>query len=209
MDSIEPILYPIMRKELQSQGPRYVVQIGDKTVDFNNEFKLYITTRNTNPLMMPDSVAITTIVNFTTTRAGLTGQLLAATIQHEKPELESKKTELLKTEEDFKIQLSKLEDSLLEELASAKGNILENKELLESLNKTKESSATIEKSLEESLKLTESLDKEREVYLPLAETGSKLYFVISCLDVINNMYKFSLNSYLSIFQKALKKANVS
>ena len=63
------------------------------------------------------------------------------------------------TEEDFKIQLSKLEDSLLEELASAKGNILENKELLESLNKTKESSATIEKSLEVSLKLTENLDK--------------------------------------------------
>ena len=159
MDFIEPILYPIMRRELQSQGPRYVVQIGDKTVDYNNEFKLYITTRNTNPLLTPDAAAITTIVNFTTTRAGLTGQLLAATIQHEKPELESKKTELLKTEEDFKIQLSKLEDSLLEELASAKGNILENKELLESLNKTKESSATIEKSLIESLKLTENLDK--------------------------------------------------
>ena len=152
-------------------------------------------------------MAITTLVNFTTTRAGLTGQLLAATIQHEKPELESKKTELLRTEEDYKIQLSKLEDTLLEELASAKGNILENKELLESLNKTKESSATIEKSLEESLKLTESLDKEREVFLPLAETGSKLYFVISCLDVINNMYKFSLNSYLSLFQKALVKSD--
>ncbi len=208
MDTIEPVLYPIMRRELQSQGPRYVVQIGDKIVDYNSEFKLYITTRNTNPYLPPDAVAITTVVNFTTTRAGLTGQLLAATIQHEKPELESKKTELLRTEEDFKIQLSKLEDSLLEELASAKGNILENKELLESLNKTKESSATIEKSLEESLVLTESLDKEREVFLPLAETGSKLYFVISCLDGVNNMYKFSLNCYLKLFQKALVKADV-
>jgi dynein heavy chain 2 len=148
-----------MRRELQSQGPRYVVQLGDKMIDYNNEFRLYITTRNTNVSLPPDAMAITTLVNFTTTRAGLTGQLLAATIQHEKPELESKKTELLKTEEDYKIQLSKLEDTLLEELASAKGNILENKELLESLNKTKESSATIEKSLEESLKLTDSLDK--------------------------------------------------
>lgn len=45
--------------------------------------------------------------------------------------------------------------------------------------------------------------------MPLAETGSKLYFVIGCLDVINNMYKFSLNSYLGIFQKALKKADVN
>lgn len=159
MDSIEPTLYPIMRRELQSQGPRYVVQIGDKIVDYNSDFRLYITTRNTKPKLMPDAIAITTVVNFTTTRAGLSGQLLAATIQHEKPELETKKTDLLRTEEEFKIELAKLEDSLLEELASAKGNILENKELLESLNKTKESSATIEKSLEESIKLTDSLDK--------------------------------------------------
>lgn len=103
-----------MRKDLQTQGPRYVVQIGDKIVDYSSDFKLYITTRNTNPDLMPDAVAITTIVNFTTTRAGLSGQLLAATIQHEKPELETKKQELLKTEEDLKLQLAKLEESILE-----------------------------------------------------------------------------------------------
>ena len=36
------------------------------------------------------------------------------TIQHEKPELEVKKTELLKKEEDLKVQLAELEQSLLE-----------------------------------------------------------------------------------------------
>jgi len=41
-------------------------------------------------------------------------QLLAVTIQHEKPELEEKKTTLLKQEEDLKIELAKLEESLLE-----------------------------------------------------------------------------------------------
>ena len=40
--------------------------------------------------------------------------MLAATIQNEKPELEVRKTELLKTEEDLKIQLAKMEESLLE-----------------------------------------------------------------------------------------------
>ena len=79
---------------------------------------------------------------------------------------------------------------------------------MESLNKTKLSSATIEFALKESIKLTEELDKEREVFLPLAETGSKLYFVISSVDAINVMYKFSLNSYLKIFQKALEQADV-
>ena len=41
-------------------------------------------------------------------------QLLATTLQNEKPELEVRKTELLKQEEDLKIQLAKLEESLLE-----------------------------------------------------------------------------------------------
>lgn len=41
-------------------------------------------------------------------------QLLAMTIQHEKPELEVKKTELLQKEEDLKVQLAELEESLLE-----------------------------------------------------------------------------------------------
>lgn len=115
-------------------------------------------------------------------------QLLAATIQNEKPELEVRKTELLKTEEYLKIQLAKMEESLLEvlwssehsilfiailvthfhahltlsgfqELANAKGNILENKELLDSLNKTKASSITISDSLTESVRLQTSLDQ--------------------------------------------------
>ena len=49
--------------------------------------------------------------------------------------------------------------NFFKELANAKGNILENKELLENLNKTKMSAETIEKSLEESLKLTDALEK--------------------------------------------------
>lgn len=41
-------------------------------------------------------------------------QLLALTIQLEKPELEVEKTKLLHKEEELKIQLSEMEESLLE-----------------------------------------------------------------------------------------------
>ena len=86
-------------------------------------------------------------------------QLLAATIQHEKPELEQRKSELLKKEEELKVQLAALEESLLQELAMAEGNILENKTLLESLNETKAKSMTIANALKESVTLQASLDK--------------------------------------------------
>ncbi|KAI0210443.1 Cytoplasmic dynein 2 heavy chain 1 [Lamellibrachia satsuma] len=203
-DSVEPVLYPLLRGDLISQGPRYVVQVGEKIIDFNESFRLFLSTRIPNPEIPPDAASIVTEVNFTTTRAGLTGQLLATTIQHEKPELEVRKTELLKQEEDLKIQLATLEDMLLEELANATGNILENKELLDSLNKTKQSSITISDSLVESVRLQAALDQERSAFLPLAENGSKLFFVIRDLCKINNMYRFSLSSFLRLFQRALK-----
>ena len=41
-------------------------------------------------------------------------QLLGAVIQHEKPELEVQKSQLLKQEEELKIELAKLEEALLE-----------------------------------------------------------------------------------------------
>ncbi|MBZ3869929.1 Cytoplasmic dynein 2 heavy chain 1 [Sciurus carolinensis] len=204
MDGVEPVLYPLLRRDLVAQGPRYVVQIGDKTIDYNEEFRLFLSTRNPNPFIPPDAASIVTEVNFTTTRSGLRGQLLALTIQHEKPDLEEQKTKLLQQEEDKKIQLAKLEESLLETLATSQGNILENKDLIVSLNKTKASSALIQDSLKESYKLQISLDQERDAYLPLAESASKMYFIISDLSKINNMYHFSLAAFLRLFQRALQ-----
>jgi dynein heavy chain 2 len=46
VDGIESMLVPVLRRDLMQQGPRKVVQIGEKAVDFNPNFKLYLTTRD-------------------------------------------------------------------------------------------------------------------------------------------------------------------
>jgi len=51
--------------------------------------------------------------------------------------------------------------------------------------------------------------QERDAYLLLAEKGSQLFFVIGDLCKINNMYRFSLASFLSLFQRALHNKQVS
>ena len=206
VDGVEPLIVPLLRKDLVSQGHRHVVQIGDKPVDYNDTFRLFLTTRNPDSEIPPYNSALISEVNFTTTRAGLCSQLLGATIQHEKPELEDRKTELLKMEEDQKIQLAGLEESLLQELASAQGNILENKTLLDSLNEMKAKSLTITESLEESVKLQVSLNQERNAFLPVAEFGSKLFFVIESLSKLNHMYQFSLGSFLRLFKRVLQNS---
>ena len=153
------------------------------------------------------------MINFTTTRAGLTGQLLGRALHLEKPELEQRKSDLLKQEEELKIQISNLEDTLLDQLNASTGNILENKELLDSLNQTKSKSATIETSLKESTVLQENLEKEGNIYLPLAEFASKLYFVIKDLSKINQMYQFSQVTndfmYIILFSRQLTWLSMS
>jgi len=52
-----------------------VVQIGDKMIDYNEEFRLLLVTRNPNPEISADAASVVTEVNFTTTRAGLTSQV--------------------------------------------------------------------------------------------------------------------------------------
>lgn len=80
-------------------------------------------------------------------------------LQREKPELELKRTELLRKEEEMKLEMTQLEESLLQELASSKGNVLENQELIASLNKTKSSSNDIAIGLNESHDLQISLEE--------------------------------------------------
>lgn len=80
-------------------------------------------------------------------------------LQREKSELELRRTELLKKEEEMKLEMTQLEESLLEELASSKGNVLENQELIDSLNKTKSSSNEIAAGLKESKNLQQSLEE--------------------------------------------------
>ena len=66
-------------------------------------------------ICLTDAASLVSTVNFTTTKAGLTGQLLDVALQNDKPELEKRKSELLRAEEESKIEISKLEDFLLEQ----------------------------------------------------------------------------------------------
>lgn len=199
LDGVAPILYPIIRKDCFKQGARQVVCVGEKTIDYNEDFKLFLVTRDSAPDIPAVAKAMITEINFTVTRSGLEGQLLGLTLNNERPELEQQKSDLLAKEDGLKIQLADLEKSLLEELASSEGNILENKALIESLDQTKTQSTEISVALEGSKQVQNDLDRQREIYRPIAKTGSNLFFLISQLAAVNNMYMFCLPSFNRLF----------
>ena len=84
-------------------GPKPTVRIGEKRIDWQDTFRLYLITRNPSLVLPPDAEALVTAVNFAITRYGREGQLLGVTLQHEKPELEQQKSNVLQQEEDYKM----------------------------------------------------------------------------------------------------------
>lgn len=54
------------------------MQVGEKAIDYNEGFKLYLVTRNPAPVVTPDVVAVVTRVNFSITKSGLEEQVKGA-----------------------------------------------------------------------------------------------------------------------------------
>lgn len=73
------------------------IRLGDATVDFDEAFNLFMTTKMPNPHYIPEICIKVTLINFTVTFSGLEQQLLADVVVAEKPEVEKKRDEIVLT----------------------------------------------------------------------------------------------------------------
>ena len=91
---LDASLDPILAQEVVRTGgsDSGVIQIGEKTLSYNNSFKFYMTTTLSNPHYSPETFVKVTIINFAITPEGLEEQMLAQIVTVENPNLEQKKT---------------------------------------------------------------------------------------------------------------------
>ena len=57
-------MYTLSHPPFALSGARKMVLVGDKLVDYNPEFRLFMSTRNPNPSLPPDVAAILTEVSY-------------------------------------------------------------------------------------------------------------------------------------------------
>lgn len=55
-----------------------MIRLGDSDIEYDNNFRFYITTKLANPHYLPEVCILVTLVNFTVTPSGLEDQLLAS-----------------------------------------------------------------------------------------------------------------------------------
>jgi len=206
VEYIDPMIDPVLNKNTIIDGNRLVIDLGGEVMEWNPEFTLYMTTKLANPHYGPEISGKTMIINFSVTMDGLRDQLINKVVEHEQPALEEKRLALVTEVAQLKTQLKQMEDTLLKELAEATGNILENEELIRTLEITKAAAVDANAKLSASQITQMEIEEVRQGYMPVAQRGSILFFSMSGLGAINEMYQYSLAAFLVVFQTSMRTA---
>jgi len=88
-ETIDPAIDPILLKQqAKSDAGILQVRLGDSNVDYDENFRFFMTTKMPNPHYIPEICIKVTMINFTVTFEGLQQQLLGDVVIAEKPEIE-------------------------------------------------------------------------------------------------------------------------
>jgi len=206
---LDPALEPVLLKVVFKQGGVMCIRLGDSTVEYDERFKLYITTKLRNPHYLPETSTKVTIVNFMITPDGLADQLLGIVSAQERPDLEEEKNRLIVQSAENTRQLKELEDKILGVLSNSKGNILEDESAIDILNSAKVLSNDIAAKQKVAAETEALIDETRLGYTPVAQHASRLFFCISDLGAIDPMYAYSMGWYVKLFVSSIQNSKKS
>ncbi|KAG7196964.1 hypothetical protein KM043_000229 [Ampulex compressa] len=205
-EELDAVLEPVLLKQTFKQAGALCIKFGDAVIEYHANFRLYITTKLRNPHYLPEIAIRVTLLNFMITQSGLEDQLLGIVVAKERPELEAEKNALIVQGAANKKLLKETEDKILEILAVAEGNILEDEEAVDVLTSSKSLSDDIQ-SKQSATEVTErSIDAARSQYQPIASYSTVLFFTIASLANIDPMYQYSLSWFVNLFNAAIDEA---
>jgi len=95
-EDLDPLIEPILSKAVfPTTDGRTLIRLGDSDINYDKQFRFYMTTKLANPHYLPEISIKVNLINFTVTFAGLEEQLLGEVVKKEKPEIEAQKNDLI------------------------------------------------------------------------------------------------------------------
>jgi dynein heavy chain 1 len=202
-EHLDPVLNHVLNKEYQKTGGRVLIQLGKQQIDFSPSFKIYLSTRDPSATFAPDICSRTTFVNFTVTQSSLQTQSLAEVLKSERPDVDERRSNLIKLQGEFKVHLRQLEKRLLQALNESRGNILDDDNVIETLETLKTEAAEISTKMSNTEGVMAEVEEITLQYSVIARSCSAVFAVLEQLHYLNHFYQFSLQYFLDIFHSVL------
>ena len=203
VENVDPVLNPILNKELMRTGGRTLVRLGAEEIDYSPKFAIILTTRDSAVRLTPDLCSRVTLVNFTITPASLQSQALSMLLRTEKPEMEGKRSALMKVRGEQNVKLRELEDRLLDKISSVQGSILDDNSVIKGMEEIKTEAKSVEDAILEGESVMLEVETSIAVFEPLAAVISDLFFCLEGLMSVNPFYQFSLQFFMCVLAEVL------
>ncbi|CAJ1438602.1 unnamed protein product, partial [Effrenium voratum] len=207
-ESVDAVLQPVIARNTMKRGSTRVLKLGDKEITYNANFRLFMQTKLSNPHYPPEIQAECTVINFTVTEQGLQDQLLFLVVRLERPDLARAKADLIQQQNEFKVRLADLESYLLEKLAGAEGDILEDTELVFGLEDAKFTSDEVKEKVKVAQETEAKINQISENYGLVANRGSLLFFLMMELSKMHTFYKYSLDAFVMVVTRAVNSVTL-
>ena len=208
-EQLDPILEPILLKQIVTMGGVATIRLGDSTIEYDKNFRLYITTKLRNPHYPPELCVKVNLLNFMATADGLQDQMLGRVVAMEQKELELQRQSLIVQDAENQRILKEIEDKILFLLKNAEGNILDDEVLIDTLADSKKTANQIEEKVKIAEQTQQRIAKVRRGYIPVAFQASQLFFCIADLASVDPMYQYSLDWYIGLYELAIEQAEKS
>ncbi|EEA07374.1 dynein heavy chain family protein [Cryptosporidium muris RN66] len=206
--SLDPLIYNVLNQETHNHGGRTLITVGDNDVDFSPQFNMYLTTQDPTIQFGPDITSRVTMVNFTVTPSSLFEQCRNLILKHLRPDIDKKRSDLLKLHGEYRVQLRECEDNLLLALSNVHGNILEDENIINTLEVLKKKAQDIQTETLKMESTMQHIDQVLSHYLPLSLIATRIFFTLQHLPAICSFYQFDLNFFYRILFTILEKGEV-
>ncbi|XP_003378833.1 dynein heavy chain, cytoplasmic [Trichinella spiralis] len=230
VECYDPILNPVLNYEVKRAGGRVLITVGDQDIDLSPSFQIFLSTRDPTVLLKtfsmliscyinccfgsffliqiqltPDICSRVTVINFTVTRSSLQSQCLNHILKAERPDIDSKRSDLMKLQGnnalnsienlfisfflfasneigEFALRLRHLETSLLQALNDVKGRILDDDSIISTLETLKKEAAEVSRKASETETVMMEIEKTSQLYTPFSSYCASLYFTLDHLN---------------------------
>ena len=203
VEDIDPILNPILNKELQRTGGRTLVRIGTEEVDYSPKFRIILSTKNPAVRLTPDLCSRVTLVNFTVTPDSLQSQSLSEVVKYMKPEIETQRASILKLQGEQNVKLRELEDQMLSKISACEGSILDDDAVVEGMEVLMVEGAQVEEQIASSDQVMEQVHEAVARFEPFASICRNIYVLLESMRHISFLYEFTAKSFMRILDHVL------
>lgn len=209
VESLDPILNPVLNKEFQKTGGRTLIRLGTEEIDYSPKFMIILATRNPLAHFPPDLCSRVTLVNFTVTPASLESQALSAILKSQRPDVDSRRTEILRVQSEQTAKLRELEDALLNKISAVQGAILNDDTVIKTLEKIKAEATDLNREVMNTEEVMNEVKAISNIYEPLANAMASVYFTLEQLADVSFLYQFSLQYFVVIIDTVLNNGSDS